>query len=392
MKKLTQSRLLLLSLCLFSLIGCKSNGGGSHTFNNSLFVDHHFVKPQNLPSPDNVFSLTPQQQSWLNDTVRVSKRKSATQQVINKILKRDFSSFDYDNSYTRTAAQTLEMGQGNCLSMVIMTAAIAKHLDIPFKVQNIKTAPMWDRDGGLYLLNGHVNIQLKNDPSPTSATTFEFFSSPYITLDFINSETRRHLSKRVISQRELIAMYYVNLAADAMVLQQWSNAYWLLRHSLDSAPGYSAAWNSLGVLYKRNNLMELAEKAYKRAMVLDESNMNVVSNYALLLKEQGRFQELFDYQRKVDLAQLKNPYRYFDRAGYAFAQKDYSQALTLYKKAVKLSPVVDAFYFGLFRTYLAMGNKSKARESLEIAHQHSADFEDRKRYSVKLALLNGKKN
>lgn len=390
MNKLTWTRILLILLCLLGLSGCKSNGEAAHLAKNSLFVDHHFSKPLELPVPEKVFSLTPKQREWLNRKVRPNKNSSLTMQVIDKVLKRDFSSFDYDNSYTRTAAQTLEMGQGNCLSMVIMTAAIAKHFDIPFKVQNIKTVPMWDRDGGLYLINGHVNIQLKNETGSKGAVTFELFKAPYITLDFINNVSRRHLSKRFISQNELISMYYVNLAADAMIVQQWESAYWLLRHAIDSTPHYSPAWNSLGVLYKRNDLLELAEGAYKRAILLDKDNMNVLANYALLLERQGRYQELFNYQRKVDLAQLKNPYRYFDLAELAYAGKDYARALVHYKKAIKLSPIVDAFYFGLFRTYLAMGNENKARKYLEIAHQHSADFSDRKRYSVKLALLDRK--
>jgi len=380
--------------CFLSIIiliavlgGCASNNQIAHIVDDNLFADNQFAKPDNLLQPSNIFTLTAQQQDWLDRLIVNDRKKSVTEQIINKVLKRDYASFDYDNSYTRTATQTLAMGQGNCLSMVIMTAAIAKHFDIEFKVQDIKNAPMWDRDGGLYLINGHVNIQLKNDRGVSDGNTFEFFRAPYITLDFLNLATRRHLSKRVISERRLKAMYYVNLAADAMVVQHWDNAYWLLRQALEVEPGYSTAWNSLGVLYRRNDLLDLAEGAYKQAMVLNENNINVVTNYALLLERQGRYQELFDYQRQVDLAQLKNPYRYFDKADLAYSQQDYSRALSLYRKAVKLSPVVDAFYFGLYRTYLAMGNKDNAVKNLKIAHQRSADYKDRKRYNAKLALL-----
>lgn len=369
------------------LSGCATTDSKIIAQNAQLFLDHQFIKPPNIPLTDSVFTLKPTQRDWLDKTVRKNKHESLTHQLINNVLRRDYGLFDYDNSYTRTASQTLESGQGNCLSMVIMTASIAKYLGIKYKVNDIQVAPMWDRDGGLYLINGHVNIQLENGNTSQDSLAYEFFKSPYITLDFINNAGRRHLSKRVISEQELIAMYYVNLAADAMVAKQWNRAYWLLRQSLSASPAYSPAWNSLGVLYKRNNLKEKAEAVYRYAISLDKNNINVVSNLALLLEGQGRYQELFNYQRKVDLAQLKNPYRYYDQAEFAYETGDYKGALSLYKKAVKVAPIVDAFHFGVYRAYLALGDNKAALKSLKMAHKRSADYQDRKRYNAKLALL-----
>jgi len=387
MNKLSRYYQLLSLILLISQVGCASNSGVIPVTKEQLFNDQHFSKPIDFASADEVFLLTPDQRRWLDTTIVTKQNRRVTQQVIDKVLKRDYRLFDYDNSYTRTAAQTLEMGQGNCLSMVIMTAAIAKHFGIDFYVQEILSAPVWDRGGGLYLLNGHVNIKLKRTLDEPNANTFTLLTSSYITLDFLNSAQRRHLSKRTISEDELIALYYMNLAADAMVISQWDRAYWLLRAAIEHAPNNSSAWNTLGVLYKRNNLLDLAEGAYKQAMALNGSDMNVVTNYALLLEMQGRYQELFNYQRQVDLAQLNNPYRYFDMADFAYADRDYERAAALYKKAIKLSPVVDDFHFGLYRTYLAMGRRKDAVKELRTAHKHSADYQDRQRYNVKIALL-----
>jgi len=385
MNKLTAFFQFLLVIFIVLLGGCASTSTSTVTSTNALFLDNEFTKPLDFPNPEQVFLLTDKQQQWLDTTIVVRHNELPTNQIIDKILQRDFGLFDYDNSFTRTAAQTLETGQGNCLSMVIMTAAIAKHFTIPFHVQDVKTVPVWDRGGGLYLLNGHVNIALRTVPHRTNS--YQFLKSPYITLDFVSQGQRRKLSKKIISERELIALYYINLSADAMVIKQYDRAYWLLRQAIAHAPSNSAAWNTLAVLYRRNDMAGLAEDVYKYAMSLDGQDMNIVSNYALLLEQQGRYQELFEYQRQVDLAQLRNPYRYFDLAELAYKDKQYSKALIYYKKAIKRAPMVDAFHFGMYRTYLSMGKKKAAIAALTIAQKHSADYKDRKRYNAKLALL-----
>jgi len=385
MNKLTAFFQFLLVIFIVLLCGCASTSKLMIASNDALFSDNDFIKPLDFPRPEHVFRLTDKQQQWLNEMIVERHNELPTNQIIEKILRRDFSSFDYDNSFTRTATQTLETGQGNCLSMVIMTAAIAKHFNIPFHVQDVKTIPVWDRGGGLYLLNGHVNIALRT--SPRKLNSYQFLKSPYVTLDFVSQAQRRKLSKKVISERDLIALYYINLSADALVIKQYDRAYWLLRQAIAHAPSNSAAWNTLAVLYRRNDMVGLAEDVYKYAMNIDRQDMNIVSNYALLLEQQGRYQELFEYQRQVDLAQLRNPYRYFDLAELAYEEKQYSKALTYYKKAIKRAPMVDAFHFGMYRTYLSMGKKKAAIAALTVAQKHSADYKDRKRYNAKLALL-----
>lgn len=354
---------------------------------DAFFIDNEFERPIDLPRADQIFQLTKPQQDWIENKIRPNRSKSMTKQIIHDILKQDYGLFDYDNSYTRSASQTLTMRQGNCLSMVIMTAAIAEHMGIEYQVNDIKTAPVWDRDGGLYLINGHVNIALRDGNPSDASTSLDFISSPFITLDFMNSSTRRHYAKRRISHNELTSMYFSNLAADAMVVKDWDRAYWLLRQSIASSETFSPAWNSLAVLYRYNQQPELAEVVYKHAMAVDVDNMNAVTNYALLLESQGRYQELFAYQRKIDLAQLENPYRYFDRGDIAYSQQNYRRAIAMYKKAIQLSPYVDRFYFALFRAHLALGEKNKAIKNLQLAYKRSADHVDRQRYNAKLAVL-----
>ncbi|WP_435276418.1 tetratricopeptide repeat protein [Psychrobium sp. nBUS_13] len=379
----------LLSIgCCLLLAGCSATSGSQINSNpQSLFVDNSFIKPSDFNEITDIYYLTEQQKAMLDESITPSVSKSFTEQIVDNLLHKDYRAFDYDNSFTRTASQTLESKQGNCLSMVILSVAMAKHFNLKFKIYDVKTAPVWNRNGGLFLVNGHVNVQLQNTNFNSKHSVYEFLQNEYYTLDFLPRETRRSLVKQRVTERQLAAMYFSNIAADAMVQREWDRAYWLLKESIAFDPYQSAAWNSLAVLYRYNNQEALAEQVYHHALALAPQDTNVIANLAILLSAQGRYQELFEYQRQINLAELQNPFRYFDQAEYAMSLANYDKAVNLYKKAIKLSPHVDQFYFGLYKSYLALDRDKLALKNLKLAKEKSATVDDRARYNDKLALI-----
>lgn len=385
---LSKGKLVWLAVLCQLLIGCATQTRPVIKQPTGLFNDSLFSAPvEAVPDPNQIFTLSDDQLVMLDNMIRPRRGSSGASELVKSLFKKDYSSFDYDNSYTRSAYDTLDQRAGNCLSMVIMTAAIAKHFEIPFKYQNIKSTPVWDREGDLYLINGHINIRLMKDSGDLWSTSYGPESEAAITIDFIPQATRRGIAREVIDEARVVAMYYNNLAADEMVRDQWSQAYWLLREALLSDPGYSAAWNNLGVIYRHVGQDPLAEQAYQHALALNPNDNNAVSNLVLLLQGQERLAEMYEYQRQYDLAQLNNPFYYFDQAELAFQDGEFYEAISLYKKAIKRSDFVDRFYFGLFKSYWQLKKYGQAKKYLQLAESHSQDLKDRQRYNVKLALL-----
>ncbi|MCU7376056.1 hypothetical protein PEC18_36040 [Paucibacter sp. O1-1] len=46
------------------------------------------------------------------------------------------------------------------MSLVVLSAALAEVLDVPVEFYDIDVEPIWDRRGGFFLVNGHVNLNL----------------------------------------------------------------------------------------------------------------------------------------------------------------------------------------------------------------------------------------
>lgn len=380
-------RYLMILFPLIFIFGCAStNTLPTPEDYAHYFADDAFKKPLDIQQTEDVYYLSPTQKRWLNTLIKPHDNSPLTHQLINGLFKENYLGFHYDNSFTRTAEKTLESKQGNCLSMVIMSVAIAKHLNIRYKIYDIEASPVWNKNGGIFLLNGHVNVQLENTSrSPKAAN--ELIRDRYITLDFFPEASSRKSSKERISERKLVAMYFSNLAADAMVKKQWNKAYWLLKESISNSPEHVVAWNSLGVVYRNAQQYDLAEKVYKYVLDIKPNDLNVITNLAILLSNQGRKSELEQYQHQLRIAQLKNPYPYFDKAQVAYQEKSYKKAIKFYKKAINLSPFVDEFYFGLYKTYAAMNKMTLAKKYLKYAQDNSANFVDRRRYGNKLAIL-----
>ena len=61
---------------------------------------------------------------------------------------------------TKNAAATFATRTGNCLSLVIMTAAFAKELGVPVRYQAAYLDETWSRTGNLLIASGHVNVTL----------------------------------------------------------------------------------------------------------------------------------------------------------------------------------------------------------------------------------------
>ena len=89
---------------------------------------------------------------------------------------------EYDAAMTRTAAQAFEARTGNCLSLVMMTAAFAKELGLAVHYQVVRDDAIWDRSGDVYLAVGHVNLVLGSRPSQFGVDSIEHDS---MTIDFL---------------------------------------------------------------------------------------------------------------------------------------------------------------------------------------------------------------
>ncbi|MBW3165430.1 tetratricopeptide repeat protein [Ferrimonas balearica] len=346
---------------------------------SELFADEAFQHAQPVPTPDSIFALSPEMEQ-----VVARLRHSPDPKSDLLALIREDEGIRYDNRLTQNAATTFAQRQGNCMSLVVMTAALADELAMPVRFQLVKSPPVWDRQGALYLINGHVNLRLA---APYRANQMRITDGG-VTVDFLPGNQLRGYQTEPLSRNELVARYYNNLAAEAMVDGDADYAYQLLKAALLQAPDYGHAWNTLGVLYRQNGMSERAEAVYRYAVELPDSELDALHNLAILLAAQDRLIEWQEVHGRLELKRIRNPYYHFDMGELAYQAGEYDKAVRFYRKAVDLADYRHEFHFGLSRAYYQQGNLVLSARHLSRA-EDLAPADERQRYQLKLLALQG---
>ena len=101
-----------------------------------MFNDHLFVAATERISADDVFALSDEMKRYLDTEIAGQIRaKGSRQGLFDALYSKGQLKLEYDSVMTRNAAQAFAARSGNCLSLVIMTAAFAKEMGLPVRYQ-----------------------------------------------------------------------------------------------------------------------------------------------------------------------------------------------------------------------------------------------------------------
>jgi tetratricopeptide (TPR) repeat protein len=182
-----------------------------------------------------------------------------------------------DTAATRNAAQAFDTRSGNCLSLVIMTAAFAKELGLQVQYQSAFVDETWSRSNNLYFASGHVNLTLGKRLFDAGG---RFDTGRLITIDFLSADEARRQRTRAITEATIIAMYMNNRSAEALVQGRLDDAYAWARAAIAQSPTFLSAYNTLGVIYLRHGNLPEAERVLAEVLAREPDNTPALSNLA----------------------------------------------------------------------------------------------------------------
>jgi Tfp pilus assembly protein PilF len=371
---------------LFSLLaGCASLQPSAPAL-APLFADAAFRAPSEPVSTEQLFTLSPEMRAYLDSPeFRAHLRKRGSERgLFNALYQKGELKIEYDSTQTRTAAQTYAARAGNCLSLVIMTAAFARELGLEVRYQSVDTDLDWSRKGKLYLAGTHVNLSLGRRPAGLSTAPV---SRTLLTIDFVPPEDMRAYLTHPLDEADIVGMYMNNRAAEALVQNRLDDAYWWARGSLARAPSSITAYNTLGVVYQRHGDSALSERVFRAALAREPENVMVMQNLVPVLGALGKTAEAQALQRRVASIEPHPPFHFFHLGVAALNGGDFQQAKALFEREVARAPYNDEFHFWLAIACLKLGENVLARQQLALAVNTSTTAQMRGLYSSKLAQL-----
>lgn len=352
-----------------------------------VFADSAFKPPSAPINPQDALALSPAMKRFADSEMASEIRgKGLRDGLIDALYTKGRLQLDYDAEVTRTAAEAFDARRGNCMSLVLMTAAFARHLNLPVRFNSVFLEESWTRSNGIFFVAGHVNISLARPLSTQSRTIFG--DPELLTIDFLPPDQIRGHRGRVVDESTILAMFANNRAAEALTVGKVDEAYWWARAAIQTDARWLSAYNTLAVLYRRKGMMDRAEATLRLVLDREPLNTQAMSNLVLVLSEVGRQKEAEIYANQLAQIQPVPPYKFFDEGLAAMKQGEFAAARQLFRKEVQRAAYVPEFHFWLALANYGLGDVSGARGEIAKALENSATVKDREMYGAKLAWLN----
>jgi tetratricopeptide (TPR) repeat protein len=362
--KASRARVVRATLVLSLVTGCASPpqlGARPDLLHDEWF---HYVAGQKgrIISPDAVLTFSAETASALDKlllrTRNVSERIDLLVDTIYGPRRREF---DYRSAVTTPAEQTFRQRAGDCLSLSLMTVALADKFGLYAQLQEVPMVPVWERHGRFDLISGHVFVIVPRTGFPEAGI---LDVSGDLVIDFDPAIRRAHRGRipsiPILRERGL-AMFYNNRGAEAYVAGRLEEAFANYRQAAGLDASFYGTWFNLSQLYMRIDQPGAAEAVLKHALEIDPQRYSGLQAMQNLLGKQGRDGEAALYAQRVAQLRDTDPYYHYMIGAGKFSKGDLRGAIVSFERATLLGIGFVEVHEALRDAYRATGNIEKAR-------------------------------
>ena len=329
-----------------------------------------------LIETDEILKLDATMRRMVDQYVKpISNKEQCAQALYDLILGPDQLAIKYDNSHTKTAAETIESGSGNCISIANAFIAMGRYADLDVHYLQVEVPDDWQRESDLYYQFRHISAAIQIQPNEYLGIEFDWMGG-------IDPERTRKLT-----DEQGFSAFYSNRGVGLLMQDDMDAAMAHLLRAIEIYPDNSDNWTNIGVAYRRLNQLDKAEDAYQQALRRNKSDLSALNNLAILYQMTGKTKDAEKYRKKLERYRRKNPYYMIQLSKQEIEKGNYSRALRWAKKAIKKHSEEHEFYFVAAKAYAYLGDTDEAMLNLELAEEYAHQSRNRDQYSRKLELL-----
>lgn len=314
--------------------------------------------PAASASVDAVTRLPPEVEASIRAAAEASPRPplARLQWLVQHLFAADGFALAYDNSRTRSVAETLAERRGNCLSFTLTFVALARAVGLDARLQESDRNQLWLRDDDTLFHARHMNAVVR-------------IGHRRFVADFDRDLPLLRTPARIVDDTRGLAHYFNNRGAERMAEGDLDDAESLFARAIALDPGLVSSWNNRGVLRLRRGDPEGAESDWRRALRLDTAHAPALSNLLALYRRQGRLERVPALERRLQQAQRRDPFHQFLRAMEHERAGRHLEALAHYRTALRLQRDEPLFQLGAARMLEALGERREAARLRERARR-----------------------
>lgn len=343
-----------------------------------------FGEPVPVPEFSELIALTPEQQaefkrfflSGINSRHEPHKR-------VYEYLTRRLGNTDFQHR-TLSASTTIETRSGNCMSLALVTTAFARLADIEIGWQLADADPVYSSEGSVIYSADHIQTRLYRPEFSLNSHSFAF-GRPYLLVDYYTDNAPS--SGTALSESEMIALVYQNLAVEAMAQGRLDESFWHLRAALEYDPANSNLYNALAVVHRRAGDTRTAEALYRFALDEFGDRLIVLRNYRRLLLAENRLDDADRVEQRIMVLPDPDPYPLLGLGDEAADRGKPDVALAYYRRAAEVAPYLHEVYLKMAQIHTQQGDLKRAERALRKARDKAWAESDQQRYQAKLMAL-----
>ncbi|MFN3236507.1 MAG: tetratricopeptide repeat protein [Pseudomonadales bacterium] len=384
--KLEKSRLgilLLFAASVLLLNGCTTQP----MVTASSFDPRHddlFAPPADVPSLNAIHRLSEEQQAhFLKYSQNPFRAHIPAHQLVYDYLENITSQFNYQEG-TFIATETFAQRRGNCMSLAVLTTALAQLAGVEIEYQLVDANPVYELAPDLAVRGVHVRSLLVN-PEWQAAEGQFVFQKPGVLIDYFPSGQERFVKN--LDAGEYAARFYLNLAVEQMQQANLDQSYWLTVAALQHDPASADALNTLAIIYRRKGSQQDAERIYQYALEKLPNKLLTLRNYELLLVANNRTEEAAKIRARLRQLDDPSPFSWYRGAREAFAQGKLNDAEYFYRRAIERAPYMPELRYGLAQVLATQGDYQLAQAEIEQSLDKLWRTDDRQPYKAKLKWL-----
>lgn len=368
----------------FCVSGCASQSPAQRAPVSELFHDQLFKAPAAPIDTASIFALSDRMRDYLKHNLgQRNGGHDPRRALFEALYTRDQLKLEYDSAMTRNAAQTFDARAGNCLSLVIMTAALARELNFTVQFQQIQMDESWSRSGNLYFASNHVNLVLGKKRT-SYLDGYQVNNANALTVDFIPIPPKARETARLLEEHTIVAMYLNNRAAELLSAGSIDDAYWAARQAVEADPAFMNAYNTLAVVYQNHGNQMQAEQTLRHALRYAPNNTIYLSNLAQTLESLQRPAEAAAVRERLARLEPYPPFHFFHLGLEAVNLGDYLRARNLFERELERAPDYHEFHYWLAVSQYQLGNLRAADKHMKKALENSTTRGHHDLYAAKL--------
>jgi tetratricopeptide (TPR) repeat protein len=356
----------------------------------ALFADALFGAPTEQVGRQEIFAVSDDMRRYaFSQMLPLIRQYGVHGALVQGLYSTGRLKLEYESTVTRNASETFEARAGNCLSLVIMTAAFARELGLQVRYQSAYVTEAWRLKGDLLLLNGHVNVTLGQTSPLTrrSSSPGADWNRYRSTIDFLPAEELQGLRMVEIPESLVVAMFMNNRAVEALVRGRIDDAYAWAREAVRAEPSFVGAQNTLGVVYMRRGALAQADAVFRHALALEPDQISLLANAAEAASRDGRVAEAERLRARLAQLEPEPPLHYFKLGLAAMQKEDFRAARDLFAKEAARGDASAEVHYWLSVAHYRLGDIDRAQREMALASEAGGSRSERDLYAAKLDWL-----